>query len=622
MSNWNATTARKLYGVHRWGEGYVDINDDGEVVVRPEGSGGGEVALAALIQEIRALELSVPVLVRFPDILRDRVARLREAFRHARADMEYEGRYSVVYPIKVNQQRTVLEGLLTADEGVGLEVGSKAELMAVLALATPGSTVICNGYKDREYIHLALIGRALGLRCFIVIEKPSDLDYVIELARELQIAPLLGVRARLASLGSGNWQNTGGDRAKFGLTVDQLVKVVQRIQEERLTGSLQLLHFHMGSQIPNIRDMQRGMQEAARHFAELHRLGIPISVVDVGGGIGVDYEGRRSRSSCSMNYGMQEYANNVVRTLADVCRENGLPHPEIITEAGRAMTAHHAVLITQVIDTEMVEESAAFPPPEGGGPVLQHLWELLKSDAPLAERFHDVQHWLTEAQTLYEHGMLNIHQREMAERLARHILRTVQKGLNAIPSAAPDVLRELDERLADKYFCNFSLFQSIPDVWGIDQIFPILPLTRLNEEPTRSAVLADLTCDSDGQISRYVVQERIESILPLHPLKDDEPYYLGIFLVGAYQEILGDLHNLFGDTDSINVEMDEEDYRLNEPRQGDCVQDLLGYVDFAPEPLAQRFLAKLERADLRPEQRAAFREAWELGLRGYSYLEE
>ncbi len=625
---WEPGRARALYNIPHWSEGYVDVGPGGRLQVLPRGPGGPAVDLPALVEELGAAGLPLPVLVRFLDILRHRVDTLCAAFSRAMAAEGYRARYTAVYPIKVNQQRTVVEEILRhGGARVGLEAGSKPELLAVLALSPRDGLVVCNGYKDREYVRLALLGRALGRRVHLVVEKPSELEHVLREARALGVEPLLGVRVRLASIGAGKWQNTGGEKSKFGLTASQVLEAVERLRGEGLLGSLRLLHFHLGSQIAHIRDIQRGMREAARYYAELRRLGVPLATVDVGGGLGVDYEGTRTRSFCSMNYTVQEYANDVVHAFAAVCREQGLPAPDLVTEAGRAMTAHHAVLITDVVDTEPAPDAAglALPGPEDP-PVLQDLGrclEALVARSPL-EAYHDALHALEEAQAQYTHGLLDLAQRAWAERLCYAVCRRVLERLRPDARAHREIRDELEERLADKYFCNFSVFQSMPDVWAIDQIFPIVPLERLDRPPTRRGVIEDLTCDSDGRIDLYVQEGGVGATLPLHPWRPgDPPYRLGFFLVGAYQEILGDMHNLFGDTASVNVLLEEDgSHRLSDPQPGDRVADLLRYVRFEPEALRRAFREQVAAARLPEALRRRCLEELEAGLGGYTYLED
>ncbi|WP_018232914.1 biosynthetic arginine decarboxylase [Thioalkalivibrio thiocyanodenitrificans] len=627
MTAWNLDQARELYNIANWNGGYFHVNGHGRVCLRVPGLDGHPgVDLYELAQSLRASGQSgLPVLIRFEDILGDRVHRLRQAFDQAREESGFEGTYTAVYPIKVNQQRSVVERILgEGGERVGLEAGSKPELMAVLALSRPGGVIVCNGYKDREYLRLALIGQMLGLRVYIVIEKPSELDGVMAEARDLGVRPMLGMRVRLASIGKGKWQNTGGEKAKFGLSASQSLGMLDRLRDAGMLDCMQLLHFHMGSQIANIRDIQAGMSEAGRFYAELRRLGADILVVDAGGGLGVDYEGSRSRNDCSINYSLQEYANNIVRSLMNTCIEYDLPHPQIFTESGRALTAHHAVLVTNVIDTERAPAQDDLPAPTGDEPlVLQDMWRLYENTEGIApnEVYHDMAHWLSEVQAMYTHGVLDLAQRARAETLYFATCRRL--AADASHRLSSEIREEINEKLADKFFCNFSVFQSIPDVWAIDQIFPIMPLHRLDERPTRRAVLQDLTCDSDGHVERYVDGEGVETSLPLHAPREGEPYLLGIFLVGAYQEILGDLHNLFGDTDSINVVLEPGGgHRLVQPERGDTVDELLRYVHFDPRALVAAYRDKVATAGLEKDLGEQVLGELEQGLSGYTYLEE
>lgn len=627
MSNWTIEQARTGYNIAHWGEGYYDIDAQGRLCVFPRRDGKNSIDLNEVIDRVHKEGLSLPVLLRFNGILHDRVDSLINAFTSAMQADDYQGNYTAVYPIKVNQQRSVVQELLhRGDNRIGLEAGSKPELMAVLGMSRTGGMVVCNGYKDREYIRLALIGKALGHRVCIVIEKLSELKLVLEESKALGIAPLLGLRVRLASLGSGKWQNSGGEKSKFGLSASQVLQAVEWLRGNDLLDSFQMLHFHLGSQVANIRDIQRGAREVARFYAELRQLNVPLSIIDVGGGLAIDYEGTRSRSECSMNYSVAEYANNIVHTLWEVCSEHGLPHPDLISESGRALTAHHAVLVTNVTEVERAPDSGHENPPDDNDPhILHDLWQGLQGvDRRSAlEVYHDAVHWLGEAQAMYTHGVLSLAQRARAEEyyfaICRKVLDLLQPGLRAHREA----IDELHEKLADKYFCNFSLFQSLPDVWGIDQIFPIVPLQRLTEEPSRRAILQDLTCDSDGRIDRYVDSEGVESSLQVHDLKPGEPYLLGFFLVGAYQEILGDMHNLFGDTDSVNVVQEADgSYRLEGAEHGDTVGDLLRYVHFNPEELMQTYRDKVRESGLPDSQQATFLDTLATGLEGYTYFEE
>ena len=624
---WTIQRARDTYNIAHWGNGYFDINPEGHVTVCPDPRADKALDLYALTHEFAAHNLTLPVLVRFSGILQHRVQELCGAFDSAMRRDDYRGRYTAVYPIKVNQQKSVVDALLAhGGERLGLEAGSKPELLAVLARSRPDGIVVCNGYKDREFIRLALIGKQIGHRVHIVVEKLSELDLVIEESKALGIVPLLGVRVRLASIGAGKWQNTGGDKSKFGLSAAEVLRVIERLRAEKLLESLQMMHFHMGSQIANIQHIQSGMREGARYYAELRKLGAKITVINVGGGLGVDYEGTRSRSFCSMNYSVTEYTNNIVRALWEICHERNLPHPDIVSESGRALTAHHAVLITNVLDVERAPAVESPNAPAADEPqIIQDLWAGLQSLAarPPLEVYHDAAHWLHEAQTMFNHGVLTLKERARAEDIYFSTCRAVRARLQPGTRVHRETLDELNEKLADKVFCNYSLFQSMPDHWAIDQVFPILPLSRLNEAPTRRAVLQDITCDSDGRVDLYVDGEGVETSLPLHALKPGEPYLLGIFMVGAYQEILGDMHNLFGDTDSVHVQlMSSGKYELVQPRRGDTVDSVLRHVNFEPQELIVDYRAKVEGAKgLSPAQRTNYLAELTAGIEGYTYLE-
>ncbi|WGZ95101.1 MAG: biosynthetic arginine decarboxylase [Candidatus Thiothrix putei] len=629
-NTWNIEAARRLYSIQHWGDGYFDINAAGNVAMCVPGNPAQQVDLHALAMRVHNEDgMRFPLLVRFVNVLHDRVQRLQGAFNQAIADCGQSSQYTAIYPIKVNQQRSVVQEILKGGgTQVGLEAGSKPELMAVLGSAPTGSTIICNGYKDREYLRLALIGRQMGHRIFIVVEKPSELAETLEEAAKLGIEPLLGIRTRLYTLGKGKWQNTGGEKSKFGLSAAQALYMIEQLQAAGKLDCLQLLHFHMGSQIANIQDIQRGMREASRYFAELHRLGANIRVVDVGGGLGVDYDGSRSRNECSINYSLQEYANTVVRSVQDVCEEYELPFPDFISESGRGLSAHHAVLITNVIDTdpEQPEVQPMLSEPDDDDPMILHnLFRLYhnRKRLPPSEIYHDAAYWLDEAHGMYAHGSIDLNQRARAEEFHRAICRKLLSQPELFEALEPEIQTSLQEKLADKYFCNFSLFQSMPDAWAIEQIFPIMPLHRLQENPDRRVTLQDLTCDSDGTVSHYVESGRLASTLALHSLQKDQPYLLGIFMVGAYQEILGDLHNLFGDTDSINVELlPDGSYKLSEPERGDTIDELLRYVHFEPKDLLAQCRRKLAAAvDDSERQKMLLREI-EAGLIGYTYLED
>ncbi|MCU0834909.1 MAG: biosynthetic arginine decarboxylase [Chromatiaceae bacterium] len=618
--------AERIYAIRRWGEGYFGVNTAGHLCARPDPEGPTEIDLAVLAARLREEGLSLPVLVRFNDILRHRVRSLRRAFLAAIEDSGYAGRYEPAYPIKVNQQQSVVEHIL-GEGGAGLEAGSKPELMAVLALSPRDGLVICNGYKDREYIRLALIGRRLGMRVHLVIEKPSELPLILEEAERLGIEPSLGVRVRLAAAAAGNWQSSGGEKAKFGLSASQAMRLVEALRAAGRLDWLRLLHAHLGSQIPNLGDIKNGLRELVRFYAELRRLGAPIAVVDVGGGLGVDYEGTRTRSYCSVNYSLEAYARAVVETLAEECRRRGLPEPDLVSESGRAMTAHHAVLITNVIDREQAGGLGVTSTGSEGDELLDALAARLAaaSSEPPEEVFADARELLAAARERFEHDRMDLAGRARAEELFYAVCRALTARLDPAVRRHRELSDELNALLADKLFCNFSLFQSLPDIWALDQIFPIVPLQRLDEPPTCRAVVHDLTCDSDGCIDRYVDEGGVEASLPVHaPREDDEHYLIGFFLVGAYQEILGDIHNLFGDTDAVNVELDPQSadgYRLLGPERGDSADELLSYVHFEPRGLLARYRRKLDETDLPRDQREQYFVELKAGLYGYTYLD-
>ncbi|MFC0267879.1 biosynthetic arginine decarboxylase [Kushneria aurantia] len=628
--------ARRTYNIDQWGSGYFDVDVQGHAVVRPFGSADDPhspaLPLTGLVDELQAAGLRLPTLVRFTDILHDRVEQLCQAFDTAIDELDYGGHYTAVYPIKVNQQRRVVEELLATPERgrgrVGLEAGSKPELLAVLALSSEStSTIVCNGYKDREYVRLALMGEKLGHRVFLVVEKHAEVELILEESDRLGVAPRIGVRARLASVGRGNWESSGGDKSKFGLTARQIQQLVNQLHQRDRLDTLQLVHFHLGSQIANIRDIQRGLRECTQFYRSLREVGVPISVVDVGGGLGVDYEGTRSRSYCSANYSMDEYANNVVGAFAQLCQARDLPHPDIISESGRALTAHHAVLITNVIDEERheVEVPQRSAEADPNLDTLWQTWQWLNEPAEprlLVEYYHDLYQAMSDIQEHFVLGSASLAVRAEGEAVYIAACRRLRARLDGRNRAHREILDEMDEKLADKLFVNFSLFQSLPDVWGIDQIFPVLPLSNLDQPPVRRAVVQDITCDSDGRIERYVDGQGVESTLPLPEWKEGEEKLLGLFLVGAYQEILGDLHNLFGDTDSIDVSLTEEgEWRLGTPIVGDSVSNVLRYVNFDPDQLRSRFQRQLIRSEVSSEEREMFLEELEAGLEGYTYLE-
>ena len=622
---WNADAARHTWAVPHWSEGYFDVGDEGSLLVRPRRGEGPALSLPAIVADACAQGARLPLLVRFADILQDRRARLQRAFAKAMSDWDYAGGYTLIYPIKVNQQNNVAGELAgNAAPGFGLEAGSKPELMAVLALARRGSTVVCNGYKDREYIRLALIGRRLGLDIFIVIEKPSELRYVIDEAKALGVEPLLGVRMRLKSLGAGKWQNSGGDKAKFGLTPRQLLTLLDELKAARLSHTLRLLHFHMGSQMSNVRDIANGMREAVRYFVELSRMGLPITHMDVGGGLGVDYEGTRSRSDCSINYGLDEYASAIVGALAEACKANGLQAPHVLTESGRALTAHHAVLVVNVSEIEAAPLGAIPPLRDDEPAVLRRLRETWAEidQTPPTELYHEAQYQLAEGYSLYALGQLSLRDRADLDDFYYAIVNAVRSRLKPDERTHRQVLDDLAGTLVDKYFVNFSVFESAPDIWAIDQVFPIVPIAHLDRAPERRGVIADLTCDSDGRIDQYVEADGVDVSLPLHLPREGEPYRLGLFMVGAYQETLGDIHNLFGDTDAVNVKLDGDGYVFTHRRRGDSTDLMLDYVGYDLAALRAAYRDKIAAAGVGADEAQRLEAALEHGLTGYTYLAE
>lgn len=622
---WSVADSRRVYGIRHWGAGYYAINEAGNVEVRPHGPHGAPIDLNLLVAQLRDSGLSLPLLVRFPGILQDRVRQLTGAFDASILRLDYQGSYTALYPIKVNQQEAVVENIIATDNvAIGLEAGSKPELMAVLALAPKGGTIVCNGYKDREFIRLALIGQKLGHRVFIVIEKESEVPLLIEEAAALDVQPWIGLRVRLSSLASSKWADTGGEKSKFGLSAAQILAVIERLQGAGLGQSVRLLHFHMGSQISNIADYRKGFREAVRYYGELRALGLPVDHVDVGGGLGVDYDGTHSRNASSINYGMEDYAATVVGMLKEFCDRLALPHPHIFSESGRALTAHHAVLVVQVTDVERPNDALPQLPADIEQPeILQALFELLGPNDPemVAETYWRATHFIGEVAAQYSAGKLSLVQKALAEQCYAAICRRLHEQLKARQRSHRQVLDELNDKLADKYICNFSVFQSLPDTWAIAQILPILPIHRLHEQPGRRAVLQDLTCDSDGKIRQYVDEQSIETSLPVHELRDGEDYLLGVFLVGAYQEILGDMHNLFGDTDSVNIYQRGDGSVFHAGIEThDTIEDLLRYVHLEPSELMSLYRDKVAGAHLTARERTRYLDILRLGLTRSSYL--
>jgi len=613
--------ARRRYAIERWSEGFFDINDNGQLCARPGGANSSALALADISEQAHRQGLRLPLLLRFPEILIGRARQLVSAFGEAIEELGYEGRYTAVYPIKVNQQSSVVRTLAGVD-GLGLEVGSKPELIAGLAIARPSTTIICNGYKDAAYIRLALSGERLGLKPVIVIEKPGEWALIEREARRMDVTPMVGVRLRLSSLGTGNWQNTGGERAKFGLAASQVLELIESMRDSDCLDWLGLLHFHMGSQLSNLRDIQRGVREAGRYLTELVNAGIKVRYLDIGGGLGVDYEGGGTRSFCSMNYSLRQYAQAIVGGIAELCRERGITMPDLISESGRALTAHHAVLITNVTATEKPSSrlEAAVDSDHALIRGLSEIHDLATTREP-EESFLEAEHLLEEGRNLFLYGDLSLIDRARLEPMYHAILERIAGQLDPEHRRHRELAERIRYQRSAKYFINLSIFQSLPDIWAIDQVFPIVPLSRLDEPPTERAVLEDLTCDSDGRIDQYVDRGLLEPTLPVHAISPGENYLLGIFMTGAYQETLGDIHNLFGDTDSVDVWTTDDGFRLDNARSGDSADVLLELVGYDSRALMTACRARVAAAGLEPDEAERLERLLAEGLSAYTYLE-
>jgi len=631
---WTIGSAKTLYNIEGWGIGFFDINEAGHVVVRPDRERTErELDLFELANDLEEQGVGLPLLLRFSDILRSRIESLNEKFAHAREEYGYVGGYTTVYPIKVNQQRHVVEEIVEFGKsaGVGLECGSKPELQAVLGLAEhTDHMIVCNGYKDEEFMRLALMGQKLGHQVFIVLEQLSEVDVLLQVADELGVTPTAGVRIKLYSEGSGRWAKSGGEKSKFGLSTAQLVRLVDKLRAADRLDILKLIHFHLGSQITDIRYIKAGLQEVSRYYAELRGLGVDITHVDVGGGLGVDYDGSGSTSQASVNYTLQEYADDVIYTIAESCRQQELPMPHIISESGRALTAHHALLLLSVIDVESQADNSVPELNEDHHTLLHEMaadFHSLSKQRVSRKRVREVYHDATfdkeRAQELFSSGVLTLRDRAVAEQIYLSTIATVARIAQKDRDQYSDIIDDLEAIMVDRYFCNFSLFQSLPDSWAIDQIFPIMPIHRLNEEPTRRGTIQDVTCDSDGKIECFIGDRVTRKSLELHPFTDGEPYIIGIFLTGAYQEILGDLHNLFGDTNAVHIRLSEsKGYEVTDLVHGDTVTEVLDYVQFRASDLLATFRRKVANATGIPRQDAnMFIADYVAGLEGYTYLE-
>ena len=630
MKKWRIEDSEELYNIKGWGVNYFGINEKGHVYVTPK-KNSVQVDLKEVVDHLASRHVTAPVLLRFPDILDNRIEKTDECFRKATKEYEYKGEHFIIFPIKVNQMRPVVEEIISHGKryNLGLEAGSKPELHAVLATNMDSdSLIICNGHKDQNFIELALLAQKMGKRVFLVIEKLPELRIIAETAAKLGLRPNLGIRIKLASSGAGKWEESGGDASKFGLNSSELLTALQLLDEMEMSDCLKLIHFHIGSQITKIRRISTALREMAQFYAQLHAMGFNIEFVDCGGGLGVDYDGTRSSNSeSSVNYSIQEYVNDCIYTLVETADRNHIPHPNIITEGGRSLTAHHSVLIVDVLESvsapQMPEDFQPGPDDHKLVHDLTEIWDKLSSRSML-EDWHDAEDIREEALDLFRHGIIDLKTRAQIESLYWAISHEIAE-LAHHQKHVPDELRKLDRQMADKYFCNFSLFQSMPDSWALDQLFPIMPIARLEEQPTRSAMLQDITCDSDGKISAYVNGGQQTSYLPLHPIKPDEHYYVGVFLVGAYQEILGNMHNLFGDTNAVHISVDGEGYTIEQVIDGETVADVLEYVQYDPKKLVRRLEIWVSRAIKDGKITAAegkeFISNYRSGLYGYTYLE-
>lgn len=627
---WTIKDSLELYNVSGWGRDFFSINEAGNVTVTPAGPASTKIDLKELVDDLRSRGLNLPVLIRFSDILRTRVDQLFGAFQQAIVENEFKGSFRGVYPLKVNQQRQVVEELMQHGRPyhLGVEAGSKPELLVALAVQeNPEALILCNGYKDRAFIETALLAQKLGRRVVITMDRMGELETILAAASELDLRPVIGVRARLATKGAGKWVESTGDRSKFGLTTAEIVETVERLRGVGMLDCLQLLHFHIGSQITNIRAVKDALRESSQIFVELHRLGANMKYFDCGGGLGVDYDGSQTNFHSSVNYTLQEYAADIVSQIAEVCNARGVPHPDIVTESGRALVAHHSVLVYNVLATnEMLGGHVPGAPGPDDHPILHQLWESFSgvSRKNFQETYHDVLQFKEEAITAFNLGVLDIQARARVEQM---FWATCEKLLKVVRDLeyVPDELEGLEKQLSDTYYCNFSLFQSMPDHWAVKQLFPTIPIHRLNKEPMRRGILADLTCDSDGKIAEFIDLRDVKGFLELHPPNGGE-YLIGTFLVGAYQEILGDLHNLFGDTDAVHVKLEGDGYTVQHVVEGDSVAEVLSYVQYNKEDMVARVRRSVEAAlrekRLTIAESGRFMKRYEEALEGYTYLSE
>lgn len=631
MRKWRIEDSAELYNINGWGLKYFSINNKGHVQVTPR-EDYAPVDLKELLDELQVRDVTAPLLLRFPDILDNRIEKISNCFRKAAKEYNYNGQSFLIYPIKVNQMRPVVEELVSHGRkfNIGLEAGSKPELHAVLATnIADNALIICNGYKDEAFVELALLAQKMGRRIYLVVEKPNELTIIANVAKRLKINPNIGFRIKLSSTGSGKWEESGGDQSKFGLNSSELLKAMDMLEKHKMTGCLKLIHFHIGSQVTKIRRIKNALREAVQYYVQLSKSGFDIDFVDIGGGLGVDYDGTRNASSeSSMNYSIQEYANDSVSALVEACNKNDVKQPNIITESGRSLTAHHSVLVFEVLETTQLpiwkdEEEL----PEDAHELARELYDIWdKLNQPrLFESWHDALQIREEALDLFNLGLLDLRTRAQIEKLFWSIAREVGEIASSMKHA-PEEMRKIAKMLPDKYFCNFSLFQSLTDSWAIDQVFPIIPLSRLDERPDRNCTIQDITCDSDGKIVNYITNHGTSSSLPVHSIKPGEPYYLGVFLVGAYQEILGDMHNLFGDTNAVHISVYKDRYEIDRVIDGETVAEVLDYVQFNPKRLVRNVetwvTSSMKAGHITPEEGREFLSNYRSGLYGYTYLEK
>ena len=630
MRKWRIEDSAELYNINGWGLKYFSINDKGHVAVTPR-EGSASVDLKELMDELQVRDVTSPVLLRFPDILDNRIEKISKCFQQAADEYGYTANIFIIYPIKVNQMRQVVEEIVSHGKkfNIGLEAGSKPELHAVLAINTDeNSLIICNGYKDENYVELALLAQKMGRRIFLVVEKLNELRLIADISKRLKIRPNIGIRIKLASSGSGKWEESGGDGSKFGLNSSELLEALDFLEKAKMTDCLKLIHFHIGSQITKIRRIKNALKEASQFYVQLQNMGFHVEFVDIGGGLGVDYDGTRSSSSeSSMDYSIQEYVNDSVSALVDACAKNNLPQPNIITESGRSLTAHHSVLVFEVLETTSLpiwdEKEELGENPHELVDELYKIWDNMNQPR-LLESWHDALQIREEALDLFGLGLLDLRTRAQIEQLFWSVAREVNEIASDMKHA-PEELRKISKLLPDKYFCNFSLFQSLPDSWSIDQLFPIMPISRLDERPDRTATIQDITCDSDGKINNFISSHGANSHLAVHALNNKEPYYIGVFLVGAYQEILGDMHNLFGDTNAVHVSVYKDRYEIDQVIDGETVAEVLDYVQFSPKKLVRSVetwvTSSMKAGIITPEEGREFLSNYRSGLYGYTYLE-